>query len=88
MVLRTCLQSQTRTLFKNKTKQKTKNNYLRLDGQSKFEEKDARELQNVHSERNRKQRKQVPSCVVVSLNPPGGNNFVLSRNSTATLQHN
>ena len=48
MVLRTCLQSQTRTLFKNKTKQKTKNNYLRLDGQSKFEEKDARELQNVH----------------------------------------
>ena len=27
-----------------------------------------------------------PFRVVVSLHPPGGNNFVLSRNSTATLQ--
>ena len=73
--------------IKKTTKTTKKNNYLRLDGQSEFEEKAARKLQNVRLKWNRKQRKQVPFRVVVSLHPPGGNNFVPSRNSTATLQH-
>ena len=73
-------------MFRYWTKRTNKNSYLRLDGPSKFKEIDSRELQNVHLKWNRKQRKQVLFRVVVSLHPPGGNIFVLSRNSTATLQ--
>ena len=73
-------------MFRYWTKRTNKNGYLQLDGPSKFKEIDSRELQNVHLKWNRKQRKQVLFRVVVSLHPPGGNIFVLSRNSTATLQ--